>query len=78
MLPRPLPYQVYFLSDWSGCLPVLYCLVFAGVLVELCHGCQVCLLPRVSVVAHQRQFCVSVPYPCVIPCLFIPLPTYLV
>ena len=45
MLPRPLPYQVYCLSGWSGCLPVLCCLVFAGVLVVLCHGSQVCLLP---------------------------------
>ena len=44
MLPRPLPYQVYRLSGWSGCLQVLCCLVFAGVLLVLCHGSQVCLL----------------------------------
>ena len=44
MFTRPLPYQVYCLSGWAGCLLVLCCLMFAGVVVALCHVCQVFLL----------------------------------
>ena len=42
--PRSFPYQVYRLLCWSGCLPVLCRLMFAGVLVALCHVCQMFLL----------------------------------
>ena len=44
MFPRPFPYQVYCLSCWSGCLPVLCRRMFAGVMVALCPVCQVFLL----------------------------------
>ena len=98
MFPRPFPYQVYRLSCWSGCLPVLCRLMFAGVMAALCHVRQLFLLvphveclslvkvqqllgasaqPPVSSADQQQQFCICIPYPCVVLCLFIPLPAYL-
>ena len=41
MFTWPLLYQVYCLSGWSCCLPVVCCLMFAGVVVAMCHVCQV-------------------------------------
>ena len=38
------PYEGYCLSCVSGCLPVLCRLMFAGIMVALCHVCQVFLL----------------------------------
>ena len=40
----PFPYEVYCLSFLSGCVPVLCCLMFAGVQVALCHVHPVFLL----------------------------------
>ena len=55
MFSPPFPYEVYRLSCWSGCLPVLCRLMFAGVMVALCHVCQVFLLaPHVECLSYVK------------------------